>query len=242
MQHDPPDIPLIHLLPNVLTIIAICAGLTAIRFGYQGSFETAVRLILLACILDGLDGRLARLLQCESSVGAELDSLADFLNFGVAPALILYSWGLADLPSAGWIAVVAFAICCVLRLARFNVSAKSEQTPDSDYFIGIPSPAAALLVMLPMLISFTFSDLPLVHPVIVAAYMILIGILMISQLRIYSFKGLRVSRSNAKYMLLGIVLLTAALLTYLWATMVVMCLAYLTSVIWAVLHHNTAKD
>ncbi|NDD09286.1 MAG: CDP-diacylglycerol--serine O-phosphatidyltransferase, partial [Rhodobacteraceae bacterium] len=110
-------IRLIHLLPNLLTITAICAGLTAIRFGYDGNFETAVRLILVACVLDALDGRLARMLNQATALGAELDSLADFVNFGVAPALILHSWTLHDFPRAGWMAVLFYAICCVLRLA-----------------------------------------------------------------------------------------------------------------------------
>ena len=115
------DIRLIYLLPNMITIAAICAGLTAIRFGYEGNFEMAVRLILAACVLDGLDGRVARLLKRSTAVGAELDSLADFVNFGVAPVLILHSCAFQDFRNAGWIAVLFYAVCCVLRLARFNV-------------------------------------------------------------------------------------------------------------------------
>ncbi|MFT5867142.1 MAG: CDP-diacylglycerol--serine O-phosphatidyltransferase, partial [Gammaproteobacteria bacterium] len=146
-----PDIRLYHLLPNLLTIAAICAGLTAIRFGYEGDFEMAVRLVLAACVLDGLDGRLARLMKRETAVGAELDSLADFVNFGVAPVLILHSWALQDLRSAGWIAVLIYSVCCVLRLARFNVNNRLESDGSAcDFFVGVPSPAGALLVLLPM--------------------------------------------------------------------------------------------
>lgn len=225
------DISVIHLLPNVLTICAICAGLTAIRFGYQGDFETAVRLILLACVLDGIDGRLARILGCDSPVGAELDSLADFLNFGVAPVLILHHWALQDFRSAGWIAVLCYTICCVLRLARFNVNSRLEKmakpASDSGNFIGVPSPAGAVLVMLPMFVSFLFSDLPITPPAVIAAYIGVIGLLMISRLPTYSFKNVSIARKYAKYLLLGAVLMAAALLTYLWATLVLFCLVYL---------------
>ena len=142
------ELPLFQLVPNLITLAAICAGLTAIRFAFQGSIEYAVALIVLAAVLDGIDGRLARALKSESELGAELDSLADFLNFGVAPALTLYAWTLSEPRGAGWIAVLVYAICCVMRLARFNVS-RSETTGDSAYFEGFPSPAGAMLVMLP---------------------------------------------------------------------------------------------
>ncbi len=227
-------LPLINLLPNLLTLTAIIAGLTAIRFGVQGDFERAVRLILLAGILDGLDGRLARLLKCQSQTGAELDSLADFLNFGVAPALIIYFWALHDLPGAGWLAVLAYAICCVLRLARFNVSSKSN-VPDTsgDFFEGVPSPAGALLVMLPMFVSFVFSDLGIITPVFMAVYMVIVGLLMISRIPTYSFKKVVISRDSAKYYLLACIVLISALLTYLWATLVVLCLVYIGGLFWA---------
>lgn len=227
------DVKIIHLLPNLVTISAICAGLTAIRFGYQGEFETAVQLILVACILDGLDGRLARLLKCPSLLGAELDSLADFLNFGVAPVLIIYSWGFAEGRSIGWIAVLAYTVCCVLRLARFNVDNQPDDAKSNDRFIGVPSPAGAILVMLPMFVSFLFSEFPLAPPTWIAGYMFAIGFLMISRVPTYAFKNVTIDRANAKFLLLGAVLLTAALLTYLWATLVVLTLAYIASVAWA---------
>ena len=227
------SLPIIQLLPNMLTITAICAGLTAIRFGFEGEFDTAVRLILLACVLDGIDGRLARLMRSQSLVGAELDSLADFVNFGVAPALILYTWGLQDLPRIGWIAVLFFAICCVLRLARFNVSSRSEtEQADSDFFVGVPSPAGAALVMLPMFVAFMLPDLPLAPPELIAMYMAVIGVLMISRVPTYSFKNLSVPRENAGLLLLGLVLLAAALLTYIWVTLVALSLAYIAGVLW----------
>lgn len=231
-----PDVKIIHLLPNLMTISAICAGLTAIRFGYQGDFEMAVRLILLAGILDGLDGRLARFLHSPSPVGAELDSLADFVNFGVAPVLVLHSWAFQDFQSEGWIAVLAYAICSVLRLARFNVDSRQDKsdTP-GDFFVGVPAPAGAVLVMLPMYVSFLFSDMPLAPPAVIAAYIFVIGLLMISRLPTYSFKNISVDRGNAKFLLLGAVLTTAALLTYLWASLVLLTLAYIGALIFGAL-------
>ncbi len=235
MPKSSSDIRIFHLLPNLLTIAAICAGLTAIRFGYEDRFEMAVRLILVACVLDGLDGRLARMMNCPTPLGAELDSLADFLNFGVAPVLVLHSWVLQDFRNAGWIAVLCYTICAVLRLARFNVSSREETDGGkSDFFVGVPSPAGAVIVLLPMVISFVFSDLPLMAPWAVAAYICIVGLLMISHIPTYSFKNLSIDRSNAKYFLLGTILLVAALLTYLWATLALLTLGYLVGLVWAI--------
>lgn len=227
-----PNVKVINLLPNLLTILAICAGITAIRFGYQGNYETAVRLILLACVLDGLDGRLARLLNCPTPVGAELDSLADFVNFGVAPVLLLHSWALQDFSGAGWMAVLSYTICCVLRLARFNVDSRRDD-PDADdsFFTGVPSPAGAVLVMLPMFVSFLFSDLPIAPPAFITAYIFGIGLLMISRVPTYSFKNSSIAAGYAKFLLLAAVLLAAALFTYLWATLVLMTAIYVASLL-----------
>lgn len=240
-QHN---IRLIHLLPNLLTISAICAGLTAIRFGYEHNFEMAVRLVLAACVLDGLDGRLARLMNSSTPVGAELDSLADFVNFGVAPVLILHSWALQDLRSTGWIAVLFYAICCVLRLARFNVSSRSESDnkTSGEFFVGVPSPAGAILVMLPMVFSFAVADLPLVPPIIVALHICLIGLLMISRIPTYSFKNMVIDRADAKYFLLGASVLAAALLTYIWATLTLLTLAYISCLAWAYRTSRNSKN
>jgi len=228
------DIRLFHLLPNLITIAAIAAGLTAIRFGYEGNFEMAVRLVLVASVLDGLDGRVARLMKRSTAVGAELDSLADFLNFGVAPVLILHSWALQDLRSVVWIAVLFYAICCVLRLARFNVSSrlKDDDVP-SEFFVGVPSPAGAILVMLPMVASFAVSDMPLMSPFFVAIYICLIGLLMISRIPTFAFKDMAIDRENAKYFLLGVTILAAALLTYLWATLTLLTFAYIICLVWS---------
>jgi CDP-diacylglycerol--serine O-phosphatidyltransferase len=227
------EFALIQLLPNALTIAAICAGLSAIRFGVQGYYTLAVQLILAASVLDGLDGRLARRLGSDSKMGAELDSLADFLNFGVAPPLIVYFWGLSDM-RGGWIAVLVFSVCCVLRLARFNVSNKSEDLgPKSEYFEGVPSPAGALLVMLPIYLSFAFDSAPLLPDFLVCAYMIFVGWLLISHIPTWSFKTTRISRENVKFFLVGVAFVGAAVLTFAWATLIVFCLGYVGVVIWA---------
>ncbi|MBK0325901.1 CDP-diacylglycerol--serine O-phosphatidyltransferase [Rhodobacteraceae bacterium F11138] len=229
-----PDMPVVMLLPNIVTIAAICAGMSAIRFGFESQFQTAVVLILVACVLDGLDGKLARLLKSESQIGAELDSLADCVNFGVAPALVVYAWALQGTNSGGWIAVLIFGISCVMRLARFNIDSKSELSgKQSNRFVGVPAPAGAFLVLLPMFLSFLFDDPELIPRGVVAFYMVCVGLLMISRIPTYSFKRARVSRTNVKFLLLGFAFLAAALLTRTWATLVVLDLAYAASVLWA---------
>ena len=179
---------LIQLLPNMLTVTAIVAGLTAIRVGLQGNYELAVQLILLAAILDGLDGRLARALGSNSKMGAELDSLADFLNFGVAPGLLLYVWALEDTWQLGWLSVLVYAICAVTRLARFNVARKADAgSPENAYFMGIPSPAGAMLVMLPMYASFAFESEQIIPDTILSIYIAVVGLLMIGRFPVWSF-------------------------------------------------------
>ncbi|ABV94446.1 putative CDP-diacylglycerol--serine O-phosphatidyltransferase [Dinoroseobacter shibae DFL 12 = DSM 16493] len=226
-----------NLLPNMLTVAAICAGLTAIRFGVDGNYEPAVLLILLAAVLDGLDGRLARALGSDSEMGAELDSLADFLNFGVAPPLILYFWALQDMRGAAWISVLVFTVCCVVRLARFNATSKSDEGASklSEFFTGVPAPAGAALVMLPMFASFSVGEEPLFPPVLIMLYMMGVGLLMISRIPTWSFKTARVSRENVKFFLVGFVAVVAALFTFAWTTLVILCLVYVGVVIWALL-------
>ncbi|PCH72117.1 MAG: CDP-diacylglycerol--serine O-phosphatidyltransferase [Rhodobacteraceae bacterium] len=227
------DFALLQLLPNMLTIAAIIAGLTAIRYGVQGNYLFAVQLILVAGVLDGMDGRVARILGADSKMGAELDSLADFLNFGVAPALIVYFWALQELRGIGWIAALVFAVCCVVRLARFNVAGKSEETEDSsgEYFVGVPAPAGALLAMLPMYLSFAFDDAQLLPSVIIAGYVVVIGLLMISHIPTWSFKTTRVSRANVKYFLVAFAFVAAAVWIYAWITLAVFCFAYVAMVL-----------
>jgi len=229
-------VTLAQLLPNMLTVAAICAGVTAIRLGVQGDYVRAVQLLLIAGVLDGLDGRLARLLRSTSAMGAELDSLADFLNFGVAAPLVIYYWGLQDMRHAGWIAVLFFAICSVMRLARFNVSAKEDDSAKGGtgaYFVGLPAPAGALLAMLPLFVAFALPDIPNLPAWFVGIYMAGVGLLLISPVPVWSFKQTRISRENVKFFLLGFACAAAALVLFTWAALIVMCLAYVAVIMWA---------
>jgi len=224
-----------QLLPNLLTLAALCAGLTAIRFGIEGRFENAVRLILLAGILDGLDGRVARYLQSESQIGAELDSLADFVNFGVAPVLLVYLWALQNMRNEAWIAILIFAVCCVTRLARFNVGARAGadvKEKKGDFFTGIPSPAGAVLVMLPLYIGFLSAPGPtnLLQDVAICAWVVFVGLMMISRIPTFAIKTFTVARSRVRYFMIVFVFFIAALLTYTWLTLLICSAAYLASI------------
>jgi len=232
-----PQLRLIQLLPNLMTIAAICFGVTAIRFAIDGNFEIAVKLVLLAGVLDALDGQVARLLGSESAFGAELDSLADFVNFGVAPALIIYLWGLQDIRSMGWIAALSFAICCGLRLARFNVANKSGLPPaDKRFFMGVPAPAGAFLAFLPMFVAFSWREPGIVAGPIICAQLIVVGLLMVSRLPTPSFKAVTIYRKNMMFHFVGFGVAVAAALTHLWlmlAACSVVYLAIIASILWS---------
>src|SRR5882762_6790027 len=176
-------IPVRTLVPNVITLLALCAGLTAIRLAVEDRLEWAMAAIVFAAMLDGIDGRVARMLKGTSRFGAELDSLADFVNFGVAPALILYFWGLHDLKSAGWIVAMVFAICAGLRLARFNVMIDDPNRPawGGNFFVGVPAPAGALTVLLPIYVYFLGMSTPAFMVPITLAYTLAIAFLMVSR-------------------------------------------------------------
>lgn len=235
------DQTFVQLLPNVVTIAAICAGLTAIQQAFFYNFERAVLLILIATVLDGLDGTLARALKSESQIGAELDSLADFVNFGVSPALVMYLWALQDLAKFGWIAVMVFSVCCIVRLARFNVATKSEFDGDNDgYFIGVPAPAGALLVMVPMYLDFAFEGPSFLPSSFISLYMVVIGWLLISRIPTWSFKALSISREHTRFVLVGVAMLGAAILTFTWLSLVGLCLAYGMMVIWGLRRRHKA--
>ena len=241
MARKPSEAPrqllLLKLLPNLVSILALCSGLTAIRYAIAGNYTLAVLLIGVAAALDGVDGRLARMLKSESAIGAELDSLCDFVNFGVTPALVLYLWGLRPETSLGWIAVLVYAVCCMLRLARFNVGSKVAvgEAAEKTSFIGVPSPAGALLVLSPLYLEFATGRVLEVHPVIVAGWMVGIGALMISRVRTPSLKRITIATDMARYVLVGAVVVVAAVLTYPWVTLLTLCLAYLAGVLWLAL-------
>ena len=226
----------------MLTIAAICAGISAIRFAAEGNFALSVFLITLASILDGMDGRAARYLGSDSKIGAELDSLADFVNFGVAPSLVVYFWGLQDFYRAGWLAVLVFSICCVMRLARFNVDSRTKTTlDDSGYFTGVPSPAGAMLVMLPIYLPYAFGPNVAMPDFLACVYIVLVGWVMISRIPTWSFKSVSFSRSNVTYFLIFFTGFIACLVSFPWATLVICCFAYAGSVLWAVIEFKMAK-
>jgi len=225
---------ILQLVPNLVSILGLCSGLTAIRFAVEGRYATAIALIGLAAALDALDGRLARMLKSESAIGAELDSLGDFVNFGVTPALVLYFWGLNGEASFGWIAALIYAICCMLRLARFNVGNKAAVGVDAaerTAFIGVPSPAGAMLVLAPMYLAFTFDGGLHIPGVAIALWMMAMGALMISRIRTPSLKRVTVYAEYAKYILVGGAAIVAALLTYPWVTLLGLAVAYLVAIL-----------
>lgn len=227
------ELPVIQLLPNLMTVTAIVAGLSSIRFAFERDFALAVMLILLAGVLDGIDGKLARMLKSESALGAELDSLADFLNFGVAPGLLIYVWAFETMQSAGWIAAILYALCCVMRLARFNIGMKARSEEGTPvYFVGVPAPAGALLVMLPIFLAFAWPEAPQLPGPVVAAWMLGVGLLMISRLRTYKYTSVTVYREYVPFAFLGFVCVVGALLTFPWATLVLLDLGYLVGLIW----------
>ncbi|HSP51038.1 MAG TPA: CDP-diacylglycerol--serine O-phosphatidyltransferase [Pseudolabrys sp.] len=224
-------IPVRTLLPNLITLLALCAGLTAIRLAIESKLEFALAAIVLAALLDGIDGRLARMLKGTSRFGAELDSLADFVNFGVAPALILYFWGLHELKSAGWIAALVFAICAALRLARFNVMIDDPNKPAwaGNFFTGIPAPAGAITVLLPIYLNFLGVSNGLVTVWLTFFYTVVIALLMVSRLPVFSGKrvGKRVPPELVLPVFVMVVLFFALLISYPWEVLTLGTLAYL---------------
>jgi CDP-diacylglycerol--serine O-phosphatidyltransferase len=225
-------IPVRYLLPNLVTLLALCSGVTAIRLGIEGRYELAVGAVIVAIVLDAVDGRLARMLKGSSRFGAELDSLADFLNFGVAPALLLYMWSLHELRNLGWIACLSLAVCCALRLARFNVMEEDPEAPafKKNFFTGAPAPAGAGIAMLPMYLSFLgLVDGGRATALVVVPYALVVAWLMVSQVPTWSMKnfGGRVSRDHA-LLILGLAVLFLAMLTaFTWEMLAGIALLYI---------------
>jgi CDP-diacylglycerol--serine O-phosphatidyltransferase len=227
-------IPVRTLVPNLITLLALCAGLTAIRLAFEQRLEWAVAAIVFAALLDGVDGRVARLLKGTSRFGAELDSLADFVNFGVAPALILYVWGLHELKSAGWIAAMVLALCTGLRLARFNVMVEDPNRPAwaANFFVGMPAPGGAITALLPLYLQFLGiigAPPPALVTTIAFVYTLSIAFLMVSRLPVFSGKrvGKRVRPEMVLPVFVLVVLFFALLIAYPWEVMTVCTICYL---------------
>ena len=226
-------IPVRMLLPNLITLLALCAGLTAIRLAVEDKLEWAVAAIVFAALLDGIDGRIARLLKGTSRFGAELDSLADFVNFGVAPALILYFWGLHQLGNLGWIAAMVFALSTGLRLARFNVMVDDPNKPAwaAKFFTGIPAPAGAITVLLPIYIYFLGVPRLPGTALLTFLYTFAIAVLMVSRLPVFSGKrvGKRISPEMVLPVFVTVVLFFALLISYPWVVLTIGTVCYLAS-------------
>jgi CDP-diacylglycerol--serine O-phosphatidyltransferase len=224
-----------RMIPNILTLLALCAGMTAIRLALTENYKGAVVAIIVAGILDGVDGRIARLLKGTSEFGAELDSLSDFVSFGVAPGLLVYVWSLHTLLSLGWVIALLYAVCCALRLARFNSQIGAELPPYAyNFFTGVPAPAAAGLAILPMLAQFEFNWDGFRAPWLSALVLAAVAALMVSRVPTFSLKRVHVPREWALGVLLMIGALAALVTTEPWATMLIVGLVYLGSIPWSV--------
>ena len=203
------------ILPNMLTLIGVCIGLTSIRFALDGRFELAIIAILFAALIDGLDGRIARLIRGTSKVGKELDSLTDMISFGVAPAFIMYFWKLNTLGRFGWLLCLVYVICVALRLARFNINSNQEPSWRDNFFEGVPSPAGGILVLTPLIISLSgFNFVQLNYDLMVPIFFIATSFLLISKFPSYSFKKIVIPRKTTIFLLFGIVLFFGLLLIY----------------------------
>ncbi len=226
-------VPVRVLLPNIITLLALVCGLTSIRVALEAKFEFAVAAIIIAGVLDALDGRIARLLKSTTRFGAELDSLTDFVNFGVAPAIVLYLWALQDLKAIGWIVVMALSLCCVLRLARFNIALDDPDKPawQANYFMGVPAPAGAALALLPMFLTFLGGLDKAYAGFVLLLYVPVVAFLMVSRVPTFSGKliGQRVRREVVAPFLIVAVLFAALVASYPWGMLSLLAFVYLCS-------------
>ena len=230
------------ILPNMLTLIGVCIGLTSIRFALDGRFEFAIVAIIFAALIDGLDGRIARLIKGTSKVGKELDSLTDMISFGVAPAFIMYFWKLNSLGRFGWLLCLVFVICVALRLARFNVNSNQEPSWRDNFFEGVPSPAGGILVLTPLIISLSgFNFIKLNYDLIVPIFFVVTSFLLISKFPSYSFKKIVIPRRTTIFLLFGIVLFFGLLLIYTFNVIAISTLVYLILLPVSYFHYQKIK-
>tara|TARA_B100002052_G_scaffold202538_1_gene184871 strand:- start:2426 stop:3223 length:798 start_codon:yes stop_codon:yes gene_type:complete len=231
------------ILPNIFTLVGVCIGLSSIKFAFDGRFEIAVLAIIVASIIDGLDGRIARLIKGTSKVGKELDSLTDVISFGVAPAFIMYFWKLNELGRIGWLICLIYVVCVALRLARFNVNSSKQSYWQENFFEGVPSPAGGVLVLMPLI--FSLSELQLIQinfDYIVPLFFVVISILLISKIPTYSLKRIAVPRSTTIFLLFGIVLYFGLLLIYNFNTILLSGLIYLAVIPVSIVHYFKIKN
>ena len=230
------------LLPNMLTLIGVCIGLTSIRFALSGEFHLAIIAIIFAALIDGLDGRIARLIKGTSKVGKELDSLTDMISFGVAPAFIMYFWKLNTLGRFGWLICLIYVICVALRLARFNINSNQEPSWRDNFFEGVPSPAGGILVLTPLIISLTnFNFVQLNYDIVVPAFFIITSLLLISKFPSYSFKKIVIQRKTTIFLLFGIILFFGLLLIYPFEVISISGIIYLLLLPISYFHYQKLK-
>ncbi|MDA9650628.1 CDP-diacylglycerol--serine O-phosphatidyltransferase [Candidatus Pelagibacter sp.] len=230
------------ILPNMLTLIGVCIGLTSIRFALDERYEFAVIAVIFAAVIDGLDGRIARLIKGTSKVGKELDSLTDMISFGVAPAFIMYFWKLNTLGRFGWLICLIYVICVALRLARFNVNSNQDSSWKDNFFEGVPSPAGGILVLTPLIISMTnFDYIQLNYDIIVPVFFIITSLLLISKFPSYSFKKITIQRKTTIFLLFGIVLFFGLLLIYPFNIISISALIYLFMLPISFFHYQKLK-
>mgnify|MGYP002701151365 FL=1 len=230
------------ILPNMLTLIGVCIGLTSIRFSFNGQFDLAIIAIIFAALIDGLDGRIARLIKGTSKVGKELDSLTDMISFGVAPAFIMYFWTLSSLGRLGWLICLIYVICVALRLARFNINSNQEPSWRDNFFEGVPSPAGGILVLTPLVISMTNFDLVKIdNNTIAPIFFIVTSLLLISKFPTYSFKKIVIQRQTTIFLLFGIVLFFGFILIYPFIAISISAIIYLLMLPISYFHYNKLK-
>ena len=230
------------ILPNMLTLIGVCIGLTSIRFALDGRYEFAIIAIIIAAVIDGLDGRIARLIKGTSKVGKELDSLTDMISFGVAPAFIMYFWKLNELGRFGWLVCLIYVICVALRLARFNVNTGGEPSWRDNFFEGVPSPAGGILVLTPLIFSMSSIELfKIDYAIIVPIFFIVTSFLLISKFPSYSFKKIVIQRKATIFLLFGIVLFFGLLLIYPFNVISLSAIIYLSMLPISFFHYQKLK-
>jgi CDP-diacylglycerol--serine O-phosphatidyltransferase len=232
------------LLPNAITLIGVCIGLTSIKFALDGKFALAIVAVLFAALMDALDGRIARLIKGTSKMGKELDSLGDVISFGVAPAFIMYFWNLQYLDKLGWFVCLMYVVCVALRLARFNVSSEEEPSWEDNFFEGVPAPAGGIVVLMPLVLSFSGLGeifFKINYDLVVPVFFILVSILLISTIPTYSFKRIVIPRRMTKFLLFGIVLLFGALLVYTFKILALSTFAYLCLIPISFFHYKKTK-
>ncbi len=232
------------ILPNAITLIGVCIGLSSIKFAIDGKFAIAIIAIMFAGLMDALDGRIARLIKGTSKMGKELDSLGDVISFGVAPALIMYFWNLQYLDKLGWFVCLIYVVCVALRLARFNINTEEEISWKDNFFEGLPSPAGGILVLMPLIISFSGLEkflFKINYELLVPTLFIIISILLISTIPTYSFKKIVIPRTMTKFLLFGLVLFFGALLVYTFKILAVSSIIYICLIPISYFHYKKIK-